>query len=304
MRVRVIVNPVSGQPEPILAELARAWADADVEWSVDVTTPERDAAGCVDAIEEGIDVVAVYGGDGTVNAAARALIGRELPLLVLPGGTGNGFAQELELPLELDAAARTLVDPDRCVREVDVNVVGDRVSLLRVGIGADARVIAGAGRESTDRLGFLAYLLQALDHLEQPEVAPYDLRIDDVELERPAIRVLILGSGRLGRGGPSLSRDVRPDDGRLDVMVVRDSGFASLSALGKSLLGSSDPCDLRTLDEDLPYLHVQAKRVSVRATPPQPIQIDGEPVDATEVGVEMRARALPVVTLGARQAPD
>ncbi len=95
-RVRVIINPAAGQDEPVLGILNSVFHPAGVEWDVAITLKAGDAKRFAQqAVEEGIEVVAVYGGDGTVAEVASGLIGSEVPLAIFPGGTANVMSVEL-----------------------------------------------------------------------------------------------------------------------------------------------------------------------------------------------------------------
>ena len=90
-------------------------------------------------LREGLDVVAVCGGDGTISEAACGLAGSEIPLAILPGGTSNVLVRELAIPLDLGKAADLLFDG--VARRVRMLVANDRPFLLWAGVGLDARIM-------------------------------------------------------------------------------------------------------------------------------------------------------------------
>ena len=87
----------------------------------------------------GVDLVVVYGGDGTVSEAAWGLTGNGIPLAVLPGGTSNVLARELSIPLEIDRAKELLWTG--VPRQVRILTANDRPFLLWAGAGLDARIM-------------------------------------------------------------------------------------------------------------------------------------------------------------------
>src|SRR5690349_8821813 len=106
-RIHVIINPISGRPQPVLYTLNSVFRAAGVGWDVSVTHECGDACRAAKAAaSQGIDVVAVYGGDGTVLEAATGLLGTTTPLAILPGGTANVLSVELGIPHDLTAATR------------------------------------------------------------------------------------------------------------------------------------------------------------------------------------------------------
>ena len=103
--IHVIINPASGPNRPILNTLNDVFRKHDVDWDVSITKRYGDATQqAKDAIARGVDLVVGYGGDGTQHELANAVIGTGMPMGILPGGTGNGFAREIGIPKELDAA--------------------------------------------------------------------------------------------------------------------------------------------------------------------------------------------------------
>src|SRR5690606_33636656 len=94
--IQVIINPAAGNNEPILNTLNDVFSQYDVFWDVSLTHKAGDGEQLArQAVENGADLVGAYGGDGTVGEVARGLIGSEVPLAVLPGGTGNSLAVSL-----------------------------------------------------------------------------------------------------------------------------------------------------------------------------------------------------------------
>ena len=127
-KVHVVVNPASGQPQPILNQINDVFYPAGVEWSVSITLKSGDATRFAkQAIAEGADVVCSYGGDGTVMEVAQAVQGGDTPMAILPGGTANLMSVELGIPKDLTKAAQIVIDPHSVVRRVDMGQTGDQV---------------------------------------------------------------------------------------------------------------------------------------------------------------------------------
>lgn len=295
--VVTIINPASGRDEPVLAALSDAFGRADLRWEPRVTTGEGDARRFAEeAREAGAERVVVYGGDGTVSAVASALVDAETELAILPGGTGNAFAQEIGVPGELEAAIALALDPSAESRAYDCLGLGERCFLLRVGIGADARVMEQADRERKDRLGWLAYLISALEQLRDPRPASYTLELDGERLELDAVSVVLANVGRIGRGNLRIAEDIDPTDGWMDVFAIRDVRATTLASLGASALG------IRPISEGLgsveaePVRRWRARRASVSASPERGIHGDGETLGSTPLDVRVLPGALRVVT--------
>ena len=109
------------------------------------------------------DAVVAAGGDGTVHDAAEGLVGHPTPLGIIPMGTGNVFARELNLPRSPDGLARTLLDGN--ARAIPVGKVNGRPFLFVVGVGFDAeavRLFENEGNRTLGRGGYIQPVLRAL----------------------------------------------------------------------------------------------------------------------------------------------
>jgi NAD kinase len=103
--VQVIVNPAPSRKIPLLAILNSTFRGVGIAWDISVTHGPGDGRRLArDAVDAGVEVVAVYGGDGTVMEVATGLMGTDVPMLILGGGTGNLVASELRLPSDLEKA--------------------------------------------------------------------------------------------------------------------------------------------------------------------------------------------------------
>lgn len=218
-RVHVIVNPASGLERPVLHALNRAFHPAGIDWDVFVTKRDGDAHRYAEqALAAGVDVVAVYGGDGSVMEVASALIGKETPLAILPGGTANVVATELGIPSDLAAAAALICREPSHARAMDVGQVGDDYFLCRVGMGFEAQMVQGADRGLKDQVGSLAYFVSAMQALAEPDVARYRLTLDGQTVEVEALTCILANAGSFGAVPLSLAPDIDVSDGLLDVL--------------------------------------------------------------------------------------
>ena len=138
----LIYNPTAGQRNrsaQMLGLIERMRSEG-IELVNSPTSGPRHATEMVRAgLLDGLDLVAVCGGDGTVSEAASGLVGSKIPLAVLPGGTSNVLARELSIPLAVSDAARLMLEGEE--RTVRVLLANDRPFLLWAGVGLDARIM-------------------------------------------------------------------------------------------------------------------------------------------------------------------
>lgn len=287
-RIAVIVNPAAGQDRPVLGILNSVFHPAAVDWEVFVTKKPGDARRSAQAAAvAGFDVVAVYGGDGTVAEAAAGLIGTRVPLALLPGGTANVLSVELGISSDLPQAAALACGPLSHVRPVDMARTDDGYFILRAGIGFEAAMVKGADREQKDRLGSLAYALAALQALREPAIARYSITLDGHPIATEGITCIVANSGSFGRTGLALAPTIDVGDGLLDVVVVRKADLASLLAVAASVLTGQEQAE--------PLQHWQARDVTIVADPPQTLTLDGEMRGQTPLRAQVVPGAVRVV---------
>jgi YegS/Rv2252/BmrU family lipid kinase len=290
-QIHVIINPASGQNEPILNVLNSVLRPAEIKWDVFITNEAGDARKYAQqAVAAGVDAVAVYGGDGTVTEAASGLIGSNMPLAILPGGTGNVMSIELGIPGRLEDSIALLCDATQGSRLVDMGMVGDKPFLGHVAVGLEADMHQAADRTMKDRLGFLAYPIAALQALIDRPVSRYTLILDEEKVEMDVLDCMVTNMGSIGVLGATLANNISVSDGLLDVILIRKADVASLGELVGSMTGLTDPANL------LP--HWQVRKVSITADPPQKITADGEVLGDTPVEISILPGAIRVIVPG------
>lgn len=281
-RALAILNPASGQEDPDASERAiRAALDqrgvaVELRRTGGLDDAERWAA---TAAEDGFDLIVVAGGDGTVATAlgATAESGEPLPVAIVPLGTGNGMARALGVPLSVEAALAATLDGE--VTGHDVAVVepyGHRFAMF-LGAGYDAEVNADADRASKSRHGILAYLWAALARLGDRRNHAVVLGLDGETRRLRAHTVSVFDAGSFAFAGVPLGPEARPDDGLLDVTVLRRPGvLGTLLDVARMAIGRSAAPAAR-----------QAREVRIEADPPLPVHADGEVLGETPVTIRV-----------------
>ena len=283
----VVINPVAGAHAQRVLErdrLRRALERAGLEPVWHETTPERGADRII-AEHPGDEPVVVIGGDGTVQSAARELVGGYRPLLVVPRGSGNVLAQRMSLSPRLDRALATLRRGE--VRRVDVGTLGGEPFVLGVGMGLDARVIREADRRLKQQVGKLAYLVSVARNLPVQH-HDFELEVDGHTISERGASVMVANFGTMI--GPFVyPESADGTDGHLDVAVMKARTLEqSISVLAGPLLPREQA------DKGV-RVH-RGTHVRVRCEDDLAVQIDGEDRgDHCEVVCGMRERSLPVI---------
>jgi YegS/Rv2252/BmrU family lipid kinase len=284
--LHVVINPASGQPEPVLHTLNAALHPAGVSWDVTITQASGDAKrAAADAAERDVDAVAVYGGDGTVMEGAEGLMGSEVLLAILPGGTANVMSQELGISKKLGEAAALLVGESSRVREVDLGKTSQGYFILRALAGFSAARQVIVDRPMKDKYGLLAYQIGFVKQLENQQSFKFTLEVDGEVHEADAATVNVYNSANVGIPGMSLV-PAEVDDGLLDVLAIAAAN--PLQALDVAQALARDA-------ESEHFLRIQGRRVRVECDPPQPVVIDGEDVGKTPLEAEIVPGAVRII---------
>jgi diacylglycerol kinase (ATP) len=218
----------------------------------------------------GAGLLLVAGGDGTVRAAAQGLAGSGVPLGILPQGTGNLLARNLEIPLdEDDALDVALTGADRTI---DLGRLDDgTVFAVMAGTGFDARMMREAPEGLKGVLGWAAYLVGGARGLRRSRVH-VQVGLDDDPPRAAVVRTVLVGNVGQLQGGLQLLPDAQPDDGALDVALVAPRNPKDWVVLiGRALTRRHRP------DARLELFRARQIRVVTRRTEPR--QVDGDLID-------------------------
>ena len=192
-KIHVVINPAAGKNEAILNTINKVFQKYEIDWQVSITKKFGDATRLAQqAIANGVDLVAGYGGDGTQMEIANAVMGSHTPMAILPGGTGNAKSFELNVPRQLEQAAELICQSSN-IRKIDVAKIGDQHFMLRAYSGIEES--DKTSRENKDRYGNLAYIVDTLHTIENPPHAQYRLNIDGEQVEEDGLTCLILNAG-------------------------------------------------------------------------------------------------------------
>ena len=276
-RALMITNPAAARTAQRSVELVRATLEGG-GWRLDVlaTGGPGDARRLAEqAVREGMDSVVVFGGDGTTMQAAAALVGTDVSLGIIPGGTGNLLAGNLRIPAPPGRAAEALLHAQPY--ELDLGRIerddGTHYFAVACGAGFDARVMAETPGDQKHRWGMAAYVATTLRLARDIRSTTHLITVDGLEYEAAASMVLVANCGEVFPPYIKLRTGISPHDGLLDVIVVRADSFAEGLRAVWELLRESD-----TVEGHQGYVgYARGKEVRVETDPVEPVQLDGEP---------------------------
>ncbi len=235
------------------------------------------------AAHAGTDVLAVAGGDGTINLCLQALAGSGTTLGILPTGTGNDVARSLGIPRkDLTAAADVIVGSHE--RRIDLGRVGSSVYATVLAAGFDSQVNERANAMTWPR-GQLRYSIATLAELRVFEPLRYTLELDGARRELDAMLVAV-GNGPCYGGGLRMAEGAVLDDGLLDVVIIKPLGKLELVRVYPRLFSGTHVTHRQ-------YEHHRVRAASI-AAPGVVAYADGERIGPLPVTVELVPGALRV----------
>ncbi len=283
-KLAVILNPIKVDDVATFRTLVEALATdsgfATVVWWE--TTVEDTGYGMAHhAATSGCDLVLAIGGDGTIRAVCEELAGTGIPVGIVPAGTGNLLARNLDIPLYLRSAVDVGINgQDRAIDMVEVS--GDKMEdatfLVMAGMGFDAAIMEGVNETIKAKVGWLAYVWSALKSLMFPAIR-VEISVDGGEFTRHRARTIVIGNVGFLQGGMPLIPDASIDDGKLDVVLLYPRRFLSWVPLAARVL-------TRNKRTDELITRMTGREVVVRSHVDAPRQLDG---DLIPPGKELRA---------------
>jgi diacylglycerol kinase (ATP) len=279
VRALVVINPIAGGARGRAAGATRvALAERVLRAAgVEVATALTSRAGHAkdlarQAVAEGYDVVFAWGGDGTINEVAGALAFTNTALAIVPAGSGNGLARALGLPADAASAFRHALAHGE--RRIDTGTMAGRFFVNLAGVGLDADVAWRYNRRVGGRRGSLPYVLFAIRSGLTYESLEYQITLDGHATLERALLIAVANSAEYGNGA-IVAPGAVPDDGRLDVVVVRDRRLVGRLAGAWRLLNGS-------LLRDPGVLRRCARHVAIETDPPLRFHVDGEPAESAD----------------------
>jgi diacylglycerol kinase (ATP) len=313
-RACLLVNPASGKGseakaqgnahEKIWSELRRAgiWAEL-VETQPDVPPGEIASR----AAKEGFAMVIASGGDGTVGATAKGLVGTDCPLGILPMGTYNNFARSLRLPHDLRAACQVLARGR--TRRVDVGEANGHYFLEAAGVGIDASLFP-LGEEIKSGRWIRLWQALKLAYQAEPSRIHFELDLPLSEAYQDGARnrggsqpfaageqkraldfsafLLIVANTRYYGSGFTVAPNAIMDDGLMNVRIFRNFSKGELLkhfwSISRRRYAYSPKIDTFT-----------AREVHITAKSDLPFHVDGYPVGKLPLKIKCLRRALRVL---------
>lgn len=289
-RILFIVNPISGTHDkrPFIESLPQFLSEERFVWEVAWTDHRGHAAELAQqAAEEGYDVCAAIGGDGTVNEVARSLCHTQTALAIIPMGSGNGLARHIQIPMNPDGALQVL---SRCeIKSLDYGVINNYPFFCTCGMGFDAFIsekFANSGKR-----GLLTYIENTLRGGLSYEPETYELELDG---QKEHYKAFLIACGNASQYGNNfyIAPQASMSDGLLDVTIMEPFNVLEAPQIVMQML-------TKTLDTNSRIRTFQCRSLHVHRSQPGVIHYDGDPAEAgTDIDIHLVPKGLRVVVNG------
>ena len=312
-RVAVIVNPTKVDMEALRAAVAEAEAEAGwapslwLETSVDDPGQGR----AREATAARVTAVLTAGGDGTVRAVAEGMLDSGIPIVLIPSGTGNLLARNLNLPIGrlADAVSTAVTGVDHAI---DIGIAeitradGAREThafVVMVGIGLDARMIAATNAELKKRVGWLAYVEATARIVRDVDAVRVRYTLDGSAERATTVHTLLIGNCGTLPGGVLLLPEAQIDDGLLDVVAMRPRNLWGWMRVGYAVAWENGVLQrtkigrrIMAADKSVRALrYFQGRRMTLALERPEEFEIDGESMgQVTAIAARVAPAALVV----------
>ena len=274
MFTTIIINPISGGVSPAAgrarAQLARAVVDRHGD-PAEVFITERAGHArelAKAAVRRRARLVLAWGGDGTINEVASGLAFDEVPMGIVPAGSGNGLALELGISLSPEQAIADALAAE--ARPMDLGEVNDRLFANIAGIGFDAHVASQFNAPGNRQRGFAKYAAITFRSLWEYVADDYRITTDHGRFDVHAVLVTIANSAQFGNGA-RIAPGAKVDDGLLDLVVVGERSrlrtCLQLPRLFNGTIGQTAGCTMSRI-----------RHATIESDHPMSFHVDGEPV--------------------------
>ncbi len=285
MRRLLIWNDGSGKAEANRQVFVQAQADNDTQ--IHEMTRDGDLKACItQAVEEGCEVIMAAGGDGTVNAVVNAMMfieeSRRPRLAILPLGTANDFAATLTLPDDISQTFElSYTDQTLPIDVVKIHAHNFQRYFANIAAGGNSvRVSEELTDDMKARWGAFCYLRGGVPLLADLQTFHITAQCDSEKFSAIDSWAVLVANGKTNAGRIVVAPNASPNDGLLEVIIIRDGTVLDIvDIISHALLGSYLECEQ--------VIYRQVRRLQLHSEPSMRFTIDGEVIEEEPVEFEV-----------------
>jgi diacylglycerol kinase family enzyme len=286
-RLLFVINPISGDIDKSESEqLLRDFCTVNhFDFHLYQTTGEDDKSQLQQEIERvHPDAVIAVGGDGTVNLAGTALIGKDIALGIVPLGSGNGLSKDLKIPQDFEAALEVIAGFN--VHPIDTLELNGHPSLHLSDAGFNALIVKRFSEG--EKRGLASYAFHVVREYVNYQPRYYEIKTDREEYKGKAFMVTVANANMFGSNA-TINPTGKVDDGEFEVCILEEFPKAEGVAILYDLFTAGIHTSLRSQ-----ILH--CRQASIFNAEGEVTQIDGEPIDlGKHIEVRIRPASLRVI---------
>jgi len=281
-KICFIINPISGVgKQRVLQKLVPKLLDKNLyDFKLLVTKePGHATELATQAVKDGCSMVVVSGGDGSINEVARALQHTNVPLAIIPTGSGNGLARDLNIPLDIEKAIQLLNTGKE--RWIDLGEMNGKLFVNVAGVGFDGFVADAFSKYG--KRGFWSYVKVTLKSMPKYKSEEVELQVNGLHLKRRVFSMTVANSRQFGSDA-IIAANAKIDDGILDLVVINEfPWYLTPILVGRMFLGN--------LHKSSYYETFQSKQFHIKTRKGLVAQMDGDPYHFSE---ELTISVLPL----------
>ena len=286
-RIVFIMNPISGTsnkagiPELIANTLDTSLFDYEIKYTEHAGHAFELAS---EAKNEGADIVAAIGGDGTVNEVARAIVHSKTALGIVPCGSGNGLARHLMLPMQLKKSIEII---NHCeIHELDYGIINGHPFFCTCGMGFDAFVsmkFAEAGKR-----GPITYAENILKEGLKYKPETYEIEDESGTMRYKAFLISCANASQYGNNA-YIAPQASMSDGLMDVIIMEPFDVLEAPQISIDMFN-------KTLDKNSKIKTFRTKKLHIHRKEPGLIHYDGDPImEGEDIEVEIKAKGIKII---------
>ena len=286
-KVCLIINPISGteSKKNIPEMVAAAYDQKKFELVIRITGyPGHATEIARQAVKEHYRYVLTAGGDGTVNEVARTLINSNTTLGIIPFGSGNGLARELDIPMDAEKALQIILSGNS--RTIDYGIVNDQIFFCTCGFGFDAFISDKFAEEK--KRGPLGYLRNILESAVDFKSEEYELIHDEGSLKERAFVLTCANASQYGNEA-YIAPGASMDDGKMNVSILKPLNALEIPQTTLQLF-------TKNIDKNSKMTTLVTQKLTIHRERKGLMHVDGEPVETgREINVEIIQKGLKVL---------
>ncbi|MFA6990079.1 MAG: diacylglycerol kinase family protein [Candidatus Gastranaerophilaceae bacterium] len=288
MKIIAIINPQAGshETEYLRLKLTQAFGHSKIE--LYETTEKTTAAELAQkAVLRKPDIIIACGGDGTVSQVMQGIIETDIPLGIIPAGTGNLLALNLGIPPNIDKSIQ-IIKKGKIIR-TDIGIINKRIFASLAGCGFDAHVINKTTREKKKLFGALAYFWEGFKYAFESSRSRFKLVIDENKIIKiKAVAILIVNKANIFGEYLSIVPKSLHNDGKFNIVVLSPLNVWDYVKIVLGLLRN------KHYEKSKKIRYFQAEKIEITSYPRLLAQADGDIIGKTPVKAEILKEAIKV----------